>query len=346
MKTKLFSIFNLLIISTLSCFAQQDKSASSLVRDTVFVYDTLYVTDTIFIKKPPVKRINMETLPTLSTPSLEHGIELADTDNFLIFSADGTATLFENSIINANNINQSEKNEAMKKLKFIGLMVFAFQNMVLAQHDIGINIGSGIHYLNSTYQNTASATDSFYQGSSFVKPSLNIGVNYRADLIADKLSVQTGLNYHFLPATNFDTLDIVQSEFSIHAFRDNEVFTENYHLFTLPVGLYFKTQRFSSGIGVEGYIKRSSTITRIYNTDDGNGNISPQEHSYTDVYAGASIFGAVQLHLSKRLDLNLKYSTGLTKELVADYNGFPFSTKMQRIDMGLRYQLGQKSKED
>lgn len=244
----------------------------------------------------------------------------------------------------------------MKKLIFIGLLLFAFQNRILAQENFGISIGGGLHYLNLTFDpdniydldatiDPSNLSESTLNERNSLTPTFNIGVNYKVDLLRDKLFCQIGLKYHFLPSTTYiyasDKVNL-----NLHSVLEvlptSNLFTKNYHLFTLPFGVYFKTKRISPGIGAEAYLKTSSAISYTYSADDGNGNSTPQEDTYRIALGGANVFGEVQVHLSKRFDLNLKYATELTKQLLHIYGDLPFNATRKRFDVTLRYRLGSK----
>jgi len=129
----------------LSINAQLDSNLLGS-RDTIFVYDTLLIVDTIRISRSPIDFKDLEKLSTKKLSYIE--VENAySNEKLLIFSNGQTATLSDSNIKSLNNNFNSKNSDEMKKIGFLGVMLFAFQNMVLAQNDVGVYLGGGAYNL-------------------------------------------------------------------------------------------------------------------------------------------------------------------------------------------------------
>ena len=332
-----FSFFTVFSISAIN--AQLDSSLLGN-RDTIFVYDTLVIIDTIRISRPPIDFKDLEKLATKKLSYLE--VKNAHSNEKLfIFSNGQTATLSDSNIKSVNNNSNSKNSEQMKKIGFLGVMLFAFQNMVLAQNDIGVYFGSGVYNLLVVDESN----------TNFV-PTAHLGISYQEPFANDKLFYDIKLNYSYLSPTTFDSVDSISVsiiEFPLTGSigvnstptTSIESATTDYHcnILSLPLTLGLNGGGFRPFIGIEPYWKDYQYISRPVDTADSK--LTGFGVSGTSYGANAII--GFQIPFSKRFALNASYVRQFTVEEVPD---IPFSpnkdVQFQRLDISLRYRLFKK----
>jgi len=131
--TYVFLLFQL-ISSALNAQSNSNLLGSP---DTILVYDTLVITDTIRISRSPIDFKDLEKLSTTKLSYIEVKNAVSN-EKLFIFSNGQTATLSDSNIKSVNNNFNSKNSDEMKKIGFLGVVLFAFQNMVLAQNDVGV----------------------------------------------------------------------------------------------------------------------------------------------------------------------------------------------------------------
>ncbi len=355
MKNKLALTLLFFLLST--CFVLAQIESSTLVRDTIFVYDTLYITDTIHIERPSIELVRLDSKPIeeIYSESLNKDFKIGEK---VIIFLDGTATIYDSNIIHTDKLINSKKSEEMKKLSFLSLMFFAFQNMVLAQNDIGLSIGGGLHNLVVDYSGQNEFANVFMVTDTKLEACFNAGLNIRRPIVKNKLQLNAGLNYYYLSPTSFpvtiqngepvevNTIDslAIERPYIPNFLNQDENFTTAFHLISLPIGVYANTKWVRPGVGVELYHKRAKVASNITYTDQ-DGNIVAQNQKHIIPYTGVSVFGGLQIPIAKRFDIEMKYTLGLTSEYIANYNDVEIKTQLQRIELAARYQLGKKNKE-
>ena len=315
MKHLLFVFMIAVLFSANSLFAQSQASytPASILQDTVFVYDTVFITDTVRIR---YKQPAMEPLPASLLLSGQEGTS----QKYVIISATGAATFSLVRIIDSVNISPFKHSDSMKKIGFFGVVLFAFQHMVLAQNNISINVGGG------GYRNKVNSTM-----SSKTAPEFLLGVGYQKDFANGKLSFNADADYHFLAESNFD---------AVPRYNGFDIFTNdqqysNYHALSLPVALSWNTPWFSPGIGVEYYLKKTPLIKKEYL----NNGVEPYTSEYIVVNHGVSLLASIQAPVNSRMKMRLVYAVGLLPESAGYYNGTAFQSYQQRLEMKLSYRL-------
>ena len=344
MKHEVFALFSFIIFSTSAINAQLD---SDLVgsRDTIFIYDTLVVVDTIRISRPPIDFKDLEKLSSKKLSYLE--VKNAHSNEKLfIFSNGQTATLSDSNIKSVNNNFNSKKSDEMKKIGFLGVVLFAFQNMVLAQNDVGVYLGSGIHnIIVEDLENTEFA------------PSIHVGLSYQKSISKDKMFFNAKLNYSRLTTTDFkftDSLYInvrslpeITGPFPIEEIETETIAEEanvssQFNLFSVPLTLGINGRIVRPFWGVEPYYR---TFTHWYQTSTPD--VSTSEPSFfrghSSYELGLNVMLGFQISLSKRLSINAAYARQITNGYEQVLNTKPnTSIKNQRMDLTLRYRLFKK----
>lgn len=298
---------------TLAAQSRTSYMPASIRQDTVFKYDTVFVTDTVRVR---YKQPEMEQLPAGLLLSGQEG----NAQKYLIISATGAATFSPIRIIDSVNNSPFKQTDSMKKIGFFGVVLFAFQHMVLAQNNISINVGGG------GYRNKVNSTM-----SSKTAPEFLLGVGYQKDFANGKLSFNADADYHFLAESNFD---------AVPRYNGFDIFTNdqqysNYHALSLPVALSWNTRWFSPGIGVEYYLKKTPLIKKEYL----NNGLEPYTSEYIVVNHGVSLLASIQAPVSSRTKMRLVYAVGLLPESAGNYGGTAFQSYQHRLEMKLSYRL-------
>ena len=296
----------------------QNRSRSTAVSDTLFVYDTIYVTDTLKVYRP-------DPLFVLPAKSLQRELSKQNQQNttLLIISNDFAATISGINIIDSSNILHLKNMDSMKKMNFFGVMLFAVQHMVLAQNNFSVQLGSGI------FQNVASTGV-----SSKAAPTITGGLHYSRDFAHEKLRFTTGLEYRCLLRSDFGNQSTI--DFPETTFYANEKFDYAYHMFSLPVAVQWNSKWISPFVGVEGYYKKSPKIS-FESVNSSTGSTDKLTNIYSQT--GWGVFGGVSLPFSKRAGLDIKYFQGLTKENSESIARDSYYTLPVRLDVGIRYKL-------
>lgn len=294
--------------------AQSRPRQRVTVVDTVFVYDTIFVTDTIRIRKPVKKMALLAPLPTSGDSTFFQKI--------LLFSPSHTATFLNTGIIGSDTVFQFKQSETMKKISFLGVVVLAFQQMVLAQNNLSLNVGTGgIQLHSNTGLNSRPA------------PQFWVGAGYKGTFAGGRASVLADLNYHFLFRSAFDASNPKADPFNFSLAQSD--FNQSFHLFNVPVGVQWNSRLVRPSLGAEAYYKVSPKIPLWLTDANGLG----RETSYVLSYWGASAFVGLELLLSERLNARLRYYEGLTTEQGLSSGQGNFQTKMRRLELNVAYRL-------
>jgi hypothetical protein len=296
-------------------------------KDTIFVYDTIVVYDTIYhydtLKIPVNKEIEQLSFIEPRQPDLI--LLRLDTankkDNLLIISENLSATFPINSII----INENIKNlNSMKKLNFFGVVLFAFQSMVIAQTDFGFSFGGDMWWAECNKPIVKSE----------LSPSFNAGL-YFEHSISNHLFLKTRLNYHYL-LSNYSYKAVVDTVNWILV-GEGESATD-YHQISIPIQIGYNIGKFKPYIGFEySYRISESWLNRRL-----------------------SLFGCIaglNYKLSEKFSMAINYYYGLTKdykysgtilnpvtsEKMGEYNNY---WKSSRIGIAFYYSIKKKKKEN
>jgi hypothetical protein len=228
-----FIIFNLLLYTS---FVYSQKS-SSKNQDTIFVYETVTIFDTVHVYDT-VKVFENKKLEVIGTKELK--LLQLDTANkranLLIISQNQTATIPINGII----LNENIKNfESMKKLSFFGVVLFAFQSMIMAQSDFGISAGGGAWW---SVCNEPIVTSAY-------SPTLNVGLYYEQPL-SNNLFVKAELNYNYL-FNNLSYKGYIDFNGTKKVTFGNAESAADYHQISIPLQIEYKIGRFKPSLGME-----------------------------------------------------------------------------------------------
>lgn len=315
----------MLTVSALHLGAQHRSgrqfSTFQVSADTIFVYDTIFVTDTIRVYRGLHKMSSINEIPTHSLLGRQ-ALRITTDEKILIISTGVAATFSPTAIIDSTNIVNTKNFESMKKVNFLGVMLFAFQNMVLAQNNFSFNAGTGI------YRNTATTNVRSRNAA-----TLLTGIGYSRNFAKDKLRFNADLNYHFLFRSDFGAVNSVN--FVETGYYTKEAFDQNYHLLSLPVSLQLNRKWCSPFIGAEVYYKQSQKIT---SSSDPLGDVTP-DMTYYYTNPGAAIFAGIQVPLYKRIALDLKYTQGITPENESGSLRERYTSTISRFELNLRYLL-------
>ena len=324
------------IFSSLNAQLDSDSLGS---RDTIFVYDTLVIVDTIRISRSPIDFKDLEKLSSKKLSYIE--VENATSkEKLFIFSNGQIATLSDLSIKSTNNNFNSKNSDEMKQIGFLGVVLFAFQNMVLAQNNVGVYLGSGAYNLLVVDE----------ENTNFV-PTLNLGIYYQQAFANDKLFYDVKFNYSYLSQTKFNSIDSVSISVidfspigppvSSMPVTTIEAATSIYHcnIFSLPLTLGLNSGKFRPFIGVEPYFKDYQYISTPIDTPESR--LVGFGVSSTSI--GASAVVGFQIPFSKRLAFNASYLRQFTVEEVPNIQYSPIKdVQFQRLDLSLRYRLFKK----
>ena len=335
---KIFFFFVFIICFTSRANAQLNPDLLGS-RDTIFIYDTLVIVDTVRISRPLIDFKDLEKIPSKELSYIEVKNAISD-EKLLIFSNGKTATLSNSDINSVNNNFNSKKSDEMKKIGFLGVVLFAFQNMVLAQNDVGIYLGSGAYNLLVLDE----------ENTNFV-PTLNLGISYQELFANDKLFYDVKLNYSYLSQTSFNSVDsisistielpLIAPPITTMPNTTIEAATSKYHcnILSLPLTLGLNGGKFRPFIGVEPYFKDYQYISTPVDTPENR--LTGFGVSSTSI--GANAILGFQIPFSKRFSLNASYARQFTIEEVPDIQYSPNKdVQFQRLDLSIRYRLFKK----
>jgi hypothetical protein len=307
--------FIFLLIAFLFCQHLFGQHPSPGKRDTVFIYrtkivlDTLVIHDTIWIpRNETISRLDKMSSKPLYLNDLQPDARL------LLFFNHESATIPVNSILLAENLKNSV---SMKKLSFIGVVLFAFQSMVLAQSDFGLSAGTGLWW---TKCNVSSA------GSEF-SPLLNIGTYAKVPLHGN-LFLRTGINYHYM----FRNGSYKQKlDYSMPVTIGDGESASAYHLFSLPLQLGLELPRFEPYLGMEYTYRVSESWLNA-------------KKSSLGVSAGLNYNISSLMSLGLNYQLGLKADTRLNGSLIDPLSSevignYDYSWKTDRVQFSLYYSL-------
>jgi hypothetical protein len=311
-----------LIFALLPYLANGQNKKFNNNKDTLIVYETIIVYDTIFVYDT-IKLFDNVKLNKIEPKGLELNILQYDTisrrANLLIISRNQTATIPINGIILSENIKNLK---SMKKLSFFGMVLFAFQSMVIAQTNIGITAGGGTWWVKSN--------NPF--GNVEFSPTFNAGLFLKQPL-SNAIYLKMEVNYTFL-MNNYSYKAVVDT-FN-NSIGDEEAATD-YHQISLPLHVGYKIGKFSPFLGVEYSYRFSESW------------LNKQIHSW-------GVIGGLNYFINDKFSVSLNYYQGFTsdyikkgtiidpftKEKIGDYNYF---WKSSRLGLTLYYSFNKKKGE-
>lgn len=271
------SIVFALLSSLMAGLATNAQRPADSKKDTVYVYktkvvyDTIYVTDTV-IEKVFVHTPNPTTLSILRLDTLHKKAALT------VVSSNYTANIPLSQIVYTDNFGKAA---GMKKLSFMGVVMFAFKNMVVAQTDLGVSIGSGIWWANCSKPLATAA----------YKPTLNVGLHARIP-VDERFFIHGQIKYHYLaPNTSYKTvIDTVYFSEVGAAESGSE-----YHQLSLPLKLGYILGPVQAAAGLEASYRISEPWLARNSWQFG-------------------MLASIGYHLSKPFAMELEYYHGLTND--------------------------------
>ncbi len=283
------------VLLTCSVFVAGQELTSSDIKDTLFIYETVTVYDTVYVYdtirtpgNPSIKAIEPEEIETrMLKPGMLH-----DQASLLIISGNRAATIPINSIILPENIKNLER---MKKLSFFGVVLFAFQNMVLAQADFGISAGGGAWWTRCNY----SGAETGYS------PTVNLGT-YLQLPIGNHIQVSTGVNYNYLSNNSGYKTEIGTTISNGEFYYANVIYlgdgeaASRYHQLSVPLQIGYRFGKITPLVGFECSYRVSESWL---NTN----------------FSSYGLLGGLQYKLTDRFSVTLNYYNGLTKDY--EYKG-------------------------
>jgi hypothetical protein len=269
----------------------QGMAKSKLMRtapDTIVVYDTIFVTDTIRIFKPLKKIAQMESLPSSCMKYKPFSVDTS-IKKILIFSRGAAATFSINGILDSVQIIHLNKSESMKKLSFWGVVLFAFQNMVLAQNNVSLQIGVGAYKLQNIDQMN-------------VRPAADFmaGLGYSRSMGNGKMRLNIDLNYHY----KLKTSAYFPEEVRLDPFMETRIarYTKPFQMINLPVSVQWNKKTISPFVGAAPYFEWTN-FDQIFTTDSGESKSFPT----TVNYYGLDLFAGVEIPISHKFQARISY---------------------------------------
>lgn len=274
--------YTLIFFVLFSFFAHGQNLRYTENRDTLYVYETVIVYDTVYIFD--TIKISDNFLPAkIDGKRLEINILQFDIEsqqaNLLRISRDQTATIPLNGIILTDN---NKKIESMKKLSFLGVVLFAFQSMVIAQTNYGISAGVGTWWATSNHPNASVGFSPTFNAGFFIKQPLGKAVFLQLDA-----------NYTFL--NNNSSYKVAVENPVWGTIGDGES-ASDYHQITVPLEVGYKIGKFSPLLGIE-YSYRFSEPW-----------LKRQIHSF-------GFIGGVNYSINDKFSIGLNYYQALTKDI-------------------------------
>ncbi len=325
MKPSILCIFFSIFISSL--LAQKPNSSlmarNKIIYDTLFIYDTIFVTDTIRLKRCNA----IEQLPPSNIFETNNGT----TQKNLIINKYFAATISVNHILLSDS-NQYfltiKKFDKMKRLNFFGVVLFAFQNMVVAQNNVSLSLGGGAYNLKTSENFVRDQSRARGNSTTELTGLFKIGINGERNFFKSKISIGSSLNYHFLKGADFPAYDYTGNPTVV-----SEGYRKNYHMISIPLFVRWNAKSVKPFSGAEFYDKITPKIA-----EEATSSTSKVEY-YQYVYIGASALFGFDVDLSKRIQARFVYAQGLTTEHSLQSSGNTYSTKMKRFEISLMYNL-------
>lgn len=317
--------FIILLFLSFLAFNVNGQNEMSITSDTIYIYETEIVYDTIFVIDTIDLRATkpLELLDFIERNPFAISALLIDTAkrnaNLLLVSKNYSATIPINNII----LNEHNKNlESMKKLNFLGVILFATQSMLFAQSDFGISVGGGMWWAKAN-----SNLNTLLNPSYFYKPieSSKLSAIYSAGLYWEKPVIK---RFVFLAEINYNYLSNAAYENQIATRIYNAttppsawttVFYEqvgcemNYHQFSIPLQIGYRLGKITPLAGVEYSYKISSNMRNANNR--------------------FSALVGVKYKFSDKISLKLSYNHGLTYDYKVNGNIYHYSST-DRYDVG------------
>jgi hypothetical protein len=281
-----FIAFLLFIAFPIFTVGENKQRPSLPGEDTIFIYKTVTVYDTIIVHDT-VRVMMNEKIAVIKPSGTGLNLLLSDSTNnkakIIVIFDNQAATIPINSIISGVN---NQKLKGMKKLNFLGVVLLAFQSMVMAQTNYGISAGGGMWW----------AWDNNHIGSVVFSPAVNTGLFFELPL-SKRIWLKTELNYVYL-SSNYSYKAVIDT---LNRFEvgDGES-ASAYHQFAVPLEIGYKIGGFKLAAGLEYAYRMSESWL--------NKNMNCLALSFS-----------VNHHLANRLSISLYYKYGLTKDY--EYSG-------------------------
>lgn len=293
----LFIVLTILLFS--SYISVKGQSDTIYVFEEVVVYDTVYIFDTIFIKpvvnelfsiKP--KFINVLQLDTVNIHA-----------NLLqIFNQQAATFPINHIILNENFSRNIKKSESMKKLSFFGVVLFAFQSMVLAQTNYEISLGSGVWWESGKMKYVDKP----------ISTSLNATILAIHNFGAKNFGFKTGIEYSYLFSNSeykFDGSIGVWHTMDGSEFDDiNSHYGDGLHNVTIPFLVYSNKYRIMPYLGVNYNYLTTGLQTSLFGTKS----ISSSHNIGLNIGTGFRLNEFLTINLDFKHNLTSDYGAGVS----------------------------------
>lgn len=284
--------FLLCLILFVSCiFSVHAQNDTVYVYEDVVVYDTVLVYDTVFVKP------EIQTIAPIKQKQINliHFDTTNNTANIFSISGEETATFLMNRIIlNENELTNNQNSVSMKKISFFGVVLFAFQTMVLAQTSYEFSLGSGMWWESSNLQ----YVDKPYS------PSISIGLFAKRNFGVSDFGLKTGLEYSYLISTGkyeYDGTPGVWYSPEGYEYEDlNNNYGSGFHSLSVPVLFYYNRFKIQPFAGVN----YNYMLSGVQNSSTGTTYVS-DSHNF-------GINAGIAFTVSKKFAVNVEYKYNLT----------------------------------
>lgn len=230
----------------------------------------------------------------------------------LIIYDDKAATISLDSIIlNENQILLINNSESMKNLSFVGLMLFAFNSMVLSQTDYHIALNSGAWYQQGklSYVNKP------------LSPLVGTGVYAEKGLGGRNFAMKSGIEYDYLISSRtfkFDGTTGVWHSNEHDFIRLDQIYGNGLHSFAIPLLIKYRKYKIHPSVGVNYNCLISSAL-------------SENNFAYTSSTHNIGLNYGVNAPLSSSFSINIEFRHNLT----ADYSEEIVGLNSENYDMTL-----------
>lgn len=227
------SIVIALLSSLMAGLATNAQRPADSKKDTVYVYKTKVVYDTIYVTDTVIEKVFVHT-PNPSTLSILRLDTLHKKAALTVVTSNYAANIPLSQIVYTNNFGKAAD---IKNLSFMGVVMLAFKNMVVAQTDLGVSIGGGAWWANCSKPLTTAT----------YKPTMNISLHARIP-VGERFFIHSQIKYHYLaPNTSFKTIIDTVYFSEIGAAESGS----EYHQLSLPIKLGYSVGSVQAAAGLE-----------------------------------------------------------------------------------------------
>lgn len=207
----------------------------------------------------------------------------------------------------------------MKKLSFLGMVFFAFQNIVVAQTDFSIALGTNAWWMR----------DSFTQVTNPISSGASIGLFASHPMLNQKITLEFGVNYIYNIATPNYKVKSTSSEEEFNQFYaeslNENIIGDYHHQLAIPILFHWNTQsKVTPFIGAEFNFKKTAG-----------------GYNDAEFIPDRGIKIGTSYTISERLKLRLAYYHGTSNEVSLDIidnsSTENIIAKSSKLDLTLHY---------